>query len=205
MSLSLTTAPNMSVTRDGVTLSVKEVMYDGTRLAFMIERQGVDDDNIMSPYLPEGATNVSGSALKNVPVEQQKKGYLFMPEVMVQGQKSVYGSFTDAVGKTEDGKLIRNMAMYEVSKGLSEKNLTDEFNMTVKVDVSGIKEAFEFQVPVKNLSKGNIVLHPNKTKTSGTFSYTVKQIELTPVTTRLILDSQGKVPVTPDQSGDLSP
>ncbi|MEI0735869.1 hypothetical protein VQ056_02945 [Paenibacillus sp. JTLBN-2024] len=48
-------------------------MYDGTRLAFMIERQGMDDDTVLSPYLPEGATNVSGETQKKVPVEQQKK------------------------------------------------------------------------------------------------------------------------------------
>lgn len=200
----LTTAPNLSVTRDGLTMSIKEVMFDGTRLAFMIERQGMDDDTVLSPYLPEGATNVSGEAMKKVPVEQQKKGYLFMPEVTIQGKTGFFGSFTDAVGKTEDGKLIRNMAMYEITSGLSEKQLPNEFNMTVKMNVSGFKEPFEFQVPVKNLAKGNVVLHPNQTQSSGSFSYTVKSIEITPVTTRLILDSKGSVPSTPEQSGEFS-
>lgn len=200
----LTTAPNLSVTRDGLTMSIKEVMYDGTRLAFMIERQGMDDDTVLSPYLPEGATNVSGEAQKKVPVEQQKKGYMFMPEVTIQGKTGFFGSFTDAVGKTEDGKFIRNMAMYEITSGLSEKQLPNEFDMTVKMNVSGFKEPFEFQVPVKNLAKGNVVLHPNQTQSSGSFSYTVKSIELTPVTTRLILDSKGSVPSTPEQSGEFS-
>gem|GEM_PF-3850160 len=39
----------LSVTREGVTLGIKEVMYDGTRLAFVIERQGVDDKKMISP------------------------------------------------------------------------------------------------------------------------------------------------------------
>ncbi len=142
----LTTEPNLSVTRDGLTLNIKEVMYDGTRLAFMIERQGMDDDTVLSPYLPEGATNVSGETQKKVPVEQQKKGYLFMPEVTIQGKSGFFGSFTDAVGKTEDGKFIRNMAMYEITSGLSDKQLPNEFNMTVKMNVSGFKEPFVFQV-----------------------------------------------------------
>ncbi|HWO53693.1 MAG TPA: DUF4179 domain-containing protein [Paenibacillus cookii] len=200
----LTTEPNLSVTRDGLTLNIKEVMYDGTRLAFMIERQGMDDDTVLSPYLPEGATNVSGETQKKVPVEQQKKGYLFMPEVTIQGKSGFFGSFTDAVGKTEDGKFIRNMAMYEITSGLSDKQLPNEFNMTVKMNVSGFKEPFVFQVPVKNLAKGNVVLHPNQTQSSGAFSYTVKTIEITPVTTRLVLDSQGSVPSTPEQSGEFS-
>lgn len=175
----LTTEPNLSVTRDGLTLNIKEVMYDGTRLAFMIERQGMDDDTVLSPYLPEGATNVSGETHKKVPVEQQKKGYLFMPEVTIQGKSGFFGSFTDAVGQTEDGKFIRNMAMYEITSGLSDKQLPNEFNMTVKMNVSGFKEPFVFQVPVKNLAKGNVVLHPNQTQSSGAFSYTVKTIEIT--------------------------
>ncbi|MDQ0494778.1 DUF4179 domain-containing protein [Paenibacillus brasilensis] len=200
----LTTAPNLSVTRDGVTLNIKEVMFDGTRLVFMIERQGVEDEKIMSPYLPEDTVSVEGNTLEKVPVDKQKKGYLFTPNVFIQGQRLVYGMFTSAVGKREDGKLISNMAMYEVTKGLSEKNLPDEFDMTVKVDVSGFQEPFEFQVPVKNLSKSKILLKPDKTQSSGTFSYTVKQIELTPVTTRLIVDSKGQVPSNAEQSGDLS-
>ncbi|MCP3792929.1 DUF4179 domain-containing protein [Paenibacillus sp. CH40] len=200
----LTTTPHLSVSRDGVTLNIKEVMFDGTRLVFMIERQGVEDERIMSPYLPEEAVSVEGNTLEKVPVEKQKKGYLFTPKVFIEGQKMVYGSFTDAVGKKEDGKLIDNMAMFEITKGLSEKNLSDEFEITVKVNVSGFHEPFEFQVPVKNLSKNKILLKPDKTQGSGTFSYTVKQIELTTVTTRLIVDSKGKVPSTAEQSGDLS-
>ncbi|MEI0735870.1 DUF5643 domain-containing protein [Paenibacillus sp. JTLBN-2024] len=49
-----------------------------------------------------------------------------------------------------------------------------------------------------------MVLHPNQTQSSGAFSYTVKTIEITPVTTRPVLDSQGNVPSTPEQSGEFS-
>lgn len=201
----LTTAPNLSVTRDGVTLSIKEVMFDGTRLAFAIERQGVDDDTMLSPYPPAGAKDEKGNLIQTVPLEQQKKGYIYMPEVNIQGHSKFFGMFTDAVGKTEDGQSIRNMAMYELTKGLTELNLPEAFDMSVKLNVTGIQEPFEFVVPVKNLAKGAVVLHPDQTQSSGGFSYTVKQVDLTPITTRLVLDSKGSVPVTSEQTGDLSP
>ncbi|RED40383.1 DUF4179 domain-containing protein [Paenibacillus sp. VMFN-D1] len=201
----LTTAPNLSVTKDGVTLSIKEVMFDGNRLAFVIERQGVDDDTMISPYPPAGAKDEKGNLIQTVPLEQQKKGYIYMPDVTIQGKNKFFGMFSQDVGKTEDGQDIHNMAMFEILKGLSEMNLPEAFDMSVKLNVSGIKESFEFVVPVKNLAKGSVVLHPNQTQSSGGFSYTVKQLELTPVTTRLVLDSKGSVPATSEQTGDLSP
>lgn len=201
----LTTLPNLSVTKDGVTLNIKEIMYDGTRLAFAIERQGMNDDKMISPYWPEGAEDENGNLIPTIPLEQQIKGYISIPEVHIQGDSKFFGSFTDAVGKTGDGQVIRNMAMYEITKGLTEKNLPETFDMTVKLNVSGIQEPFEFVVPVKNLAKGAVVLHPDQTQSSGNFSYTIKQVDLTPVTTRLVLDSKGKVPATPEQTGDLSP
>lgn len=201
----LTTAPNLSVTRDGVTLSIKEVMFDGNRLAFVIERQGVDDDTMISPSPPAGAKDEKGNLIQTVPLEQQKKGYIYMPDVTIQGKNKFFGMFSQDVGKTEDGQDIHNMAMFEIMKGLSEMNLPEAFDMSVKLNVSGIQEPFEFVVPVKNLAKGSVVLHPNQTQSSGGFSYTVKQLELTPVTTRLVLDSKGSVPATSEQTGDLSP
>ncbi|MEO2205215.1 DUF4179 domain-containing protein [Paenibacillus pabuli] len=200
----LTTLPNLTVTKDGVTLSIKEVMFDGTRLAFAIERQGIDDDNMISLYPPEGATDENGKLIPTTPIELQNKGYLSIPDIEIEEHSKFFGSFTDYVGKTPDGQNIPNMAMYEITKGLTEKNLPESFDMTVKLNVSGIQEPFEFVVPVKNLAKDSIVLHPNQTQSNGEFSYTVSQVDLTSVTTRLVLDSEGKVPETPEQTGDLS-
>ncbi|CAH1191111.1 DUF4179 domain-containing protein [Paenibacillus sp. JJ-223] len=201
----LTTLPNLSLTKEGVTLNIKEVMYDGTRLVLAIERQGIEDDTMISPYLPEGAKDENLNPIPTVPLKEQKKGYLSIPDIEIQGNSKFLGSFTDAAGKTEDGQILRNMALYEVSKGLTEKNLPETFDMKVKLNVSGIEEPFEFVVPVKNMAKGAVILHPNQSQKSGDFSYTVQQIELTPVTTRLVLDSVGQVPETPEQTGDLSP
>ncbi|MDU5950673.1 MAG: DUF4179 domain-containing protein, partial [Paenibacillus macerans] len=43
-------APNLSVTHDGVTLKLSDLLYDGTRLSFMLDREGVDLEGTASPY-----------------------------------------------------------------------------------------------------------------------------------------------------------
>ncbi|WP_442953268.1 DUF5643 domain-containing protein [Paenibacillus sp. IHB B 3084] len=165
-------------------------------------------------------------AWKEAVLKKAEKGYLSTPDVIIQGEeikgeqllvllryggvdqgkvgqgKQLRGTFTVANGEKE---LTDNMVVYEISRGLAEKQLPDEFNITVKLNVSGIRAPFVFQVPVQNVFKHKILLRPEKTQRSGSFSYTVKQIELTPVTTRLIIDSKGKVTSTPEKSGDFSP
>ncbi|WP_241751880.1 DUF4179 domain-containing protein [Paenibacillus alvei] len=42
--------PNLSVTHDGITLTLAEVIYDGTTLAFLIKREGANLERTLSPY-----------------------------------------------------------------------------------------------------------------------------------------------------------
>ncbi|MMZ68431.1 hypothetical protein D1872_311170 [compost metagenome] len=67
--------------------------------------------------------------------------------------------------------------------------------------MTGVDEVFEFKVPVK-IEDNTVLLKPNATKTFEDFSYNVKEMVITPVTTRLVIDSKGKVPSSPEQSGD---
>ncbi|WP_149093754.1 DUF4179 domain-containing protein [Paenibacillus terrae] len=210
----LTTTIPLSETQDGVTLHIKEVMFDG-----LIAPTGPPKEAVLFD-------TSENKAWKEAVLKKPEKGYLSTPDVIIQGEeikgeqllvllryggvdqgkvgqgKQLRGTFTVANGEKE---LTDNMVVYEISRGLAEKQLPDEFNITVKLNVSGIRAPFVFQVPVQNVFKHKILLRPEKTQRSGSFSYTVKQIELTPVTTRLIIDSKGKVTSTPEKSGDFSP
>lgn len=226
----LTTKLPLSETQDGVTLHIKEVMFDGLRLVLMIERTGIEKTEMIAPSSPpKGAVlfdTAENKAWKEAVLKKPEKGYLSAPDVIIQGEEIegkqllvlpryggvnqgnvVNGKQHQGIFKVADGEkeLSDNMVMYEISRGLAEKQLPDQFDITVKLNVSGIQDPFVFQVPVQNVSKHKILLKPEKTQRSGTFSYTVKQIELTPVTTRLIVDSKGKVTSTPEKSGDFSP
>ncbi|OAB40633.1 Tat pathway signal protein [Paenibacillus macquariensis subsp. defensor] len=178
----IATSPNLSVTHDGVTLKVTDLLYDGTRLKFAVEREGVELSSVNAAY--QG--NNDGV-----------KGYIESKEVrlLANGKEINYtgGSFGDVPYK-------ENTYHVELSNGLS---LPDQFELTIQAKVTQIEEPFEFKIPVK-IENNMLVLKPNATETDGKFSYTVKQLEITPTTTRLILDSTGDVPKSPEQTGDYS-
>ncbi|MMZ53172.1 hypothetical protein D1872_149540 [compost metagenome] len=187
------TAPEASassLTRDGVTLTVKKVKYDGIRLTVQIERKGITKISTMPPFSKDKS-------------QKLEKGYLIDPQISINGEKISLLRVTNAVFD-ENKKMLDNTLEIAIDKGLSEKNLPDSFEMALKINVSGIKEPFSFKVPVQNTVKDKLVLKPEKTQSSGDFSYTVKQIELSSANTRTIIDSNGKVPSTSKQTGNWS-
>ncbi|WP_197492058.1 DUF5643 domain-containing protein [Paenibacillus jamilae] len=191
-----TTSSNQSLTQDGVTLKLGDVFYDGTRLSFSIEREGKNlPDGVVSLYIPMDAKASESLKKYMVPEKDQKKGYIKRPEILIDGKAfKSFGSFGDKVSK-------KNTVQAEYNQLGS---LPDEFEMTVQVGVTRISKPFVFKVPVKK--EGNMVsVKPNKTQKSGDFSYTVKQLDITSHTTRLVLDSEGQVPASPKQTGKYAP
>jgi hypothetical protein len=193
--------PNLSVTHDGVTLKVADVLYDGTRLSFILEREGVDLPGTASPYFSENAKfigNPDSEYVKSrtVAKEDQEKGYIEMPRILVDGQEVAMGE-----GNFGDYPKQDNAYIVELTKGL---NLPDQFELTIQANVTQVNETFEFKVPVNVTNKSVVVKPDQATKSDGQFSYTVKQLDISPVSTRLVLDSQGPVPASPEQSGDYS-
>ncbi|WP_226002929.1 DUF5643 domain-containing protein [Paenibacillus sp. BJ-4] len=185
-------ASTSSLTRDGVTLTIKKVKYDGIRLSVQVERKGINKVGMMPSYSKDKSRKL-------------EKGYLLDPQISIHGEKIKLMRVTDAV--FQDGnhkKMLDNAVEIIIDKGLSDKNLPDTFEMALKISVSGIKEPFAFKVPVENTAKDKLVLKPEKTKSSGGFSYTVKQIELASDNTQIIIDSNGKVPSTAQQTGNWS-
>lgn len=193
----IVTQPNLSVTHDGITLKLAEVLYDGTRLSILIERKGDNlPANTVSPYVMDDSTwLLKGNKqvkLKKTPEEEIEKGYITLQNILVNGHPFQYGSASFGDYPLEDVAY-----RIEYTEGL---NLPDEFELSMQLNVTGVKESFAFKVPVKVDNK-SVVFKPNMTKSDGKFSYTVKQLNFTPVSTRLVLDSKGPVPATPEQTG----
>ncbi|MCV9949515.1 DUF5643 domain-containing protein [Paenibacillus sp. BT-177] len=187
---------NLSLTQDGVTLKLGDVFYDGTRLSFSIEREGKNlPEGVMSLYLPVDAKASKSLKKYMVPEKDQKKGYIKRPEILIDGKAfKGFGSFGDKVSQKNAVEAEYNQL----------DALPDEFEMTIQVGVTRISKPFEFKVPVKK--DGNMVsIKPNKTQKSGDFSYTVKQLDITSHTTRLVLDSEGQVPASSKQTGKYAP
>lgn len=182
--------PNLSVTHDGITLKLSDLLYDGTRLSFILDREGVDFPNAIAPFEYQGT-----------PEGQIPKGYIKgpRPKILVNGKEIVFGK--DGVRPSVFGDFSKrdNAYIAEIPKG--EANWGNEFELTIQVEVTGVDEAFEFKVPVKTEDNA-LLLKPNATKTHEEFSYTVNEMVMTPVTTRLVIDSVGTVPRSPEQTGD---
>ncbi|MDU8674750.1 DUF4179 domain-containing protein [Paenibacillus polymyxa] len=192
--------PNESVTHDGITLTLSDVLYDGTRLSFSIERQGENmPEGSISPYVPmdaESSGNNEWLKAHQVPEKDQLKGYFKHPEVQINGKKVDSQQFIYG-----DDPHKKNSVVGEF---MQLGSLPDEFVLTVKTSMTGINEPYEFKVPVK-IDNTMIVVQPNETKTSNNFSYTVKELKATSTTTRLVLDSTGEVPASQEQTGEYAP
>lgn len=163
--------PGLSVTHDGVTLKLTDLLYDGTRLSFQLEH--------------EGGLDLSGDSSMGQLIEP--------PAVLADGQKIKFTS-----GGFGDIPYQDNAYLGELSGDL---NLPDAFTLTIQAKVKQVNETFEFTAPVKIMDNA-LVVTPNITKTEGSFSYTVEQLKVTPVSTRLVLSSQGEVPQSAEQTGD---
>ncbi len=173
-----------------------DVFYDGTRLSFSIEREGKNlPEGVVSLYIPMDAKASESLKKYMVPEKDQKKGYIKRPEILIDGKAfKGFGPFGDKVSKKNTVEAEYNQL----------GSLPDEFEMTVQVGVTRISKPFVFKVPVKK--DGNMVsVKPNKTQKSGDFSYTVKQLDITSHTTRLVLDSEGQVPASTKQTGKFAP
>ncbi|KWX73469.1 DUF4179 domain-containing protein [Paenibacillus jilunlii] len=191
----LSTAPNQSVSHDGVTLKLTDIYYDGTRLALAIEREGIDNDETMAKQIIE--------PIEFDPAVKEKKAKVTLDQ-------SVKGLLGSAVIKMPDGKEVaygmsmsgdvegkKNTLLYDFRKLSNTEGYGNEFELSVSIPVTQIAEPFEFKVPVKKVTEGIVKLDLNQTKKTQEFSYTIKKLELTPATSRLVVNEAGKVPSLP--------
>ncbi|MCK6074561.1 DUF4179 domain-containing protein [Paenibacillus silvae] len=194
------TQPLKQITKDGVTLTLTNVLYDGTRLSYTIERAGEHlPQKVASPYIPMDSEVVSGDnewkKSRQVPEQQQQKGYVTAPETFINNEElKSFRSYGDDIGNSN--------AVFAEYTNLG--SLPNEFELTVRTKVTRVEEPFEFKVPVK-ISDNKLVIQPNETKSFENFSYTLQKIESTVTNTRLILESTGKVPASSEQTGKYAP
>ncbi|WP_426334355.1 DUF4179 domain-containing protein [Paenibacillus silvae] len=194
------TQPLKQITKDGVTLTLTNVLYDGTRLSYTIERTGEHlPQKVASPYIPMDSEIVSGDnewkKSSQIPEQQQQKGYVTAPETFINNEElKSFRSYGDDIGNSN--------AVFAEYTNLG--SLPNEFELTVRTKVTRVEEPFEFKVPVK-ISDNKLVIQPNETKSYENFSYTLQKIESTVTNTRLILESTGKVPTSSEQTGKYAP
>ncbi|CAI6016682.1 hypothetical protein PAECIP112173_00090 [Paenibacillus sp. JJ-100] len=195
------TQPLEQITKNGVTLTLTNVLYDGTRLSYSIERTGENlPERVPSPYVPmESELFTEDKEWKSrvqIPEDQQQKGYIISPTTFINNEElKASKGFGDDIGNPN--------AVFTEYTNLG--SLPNEFELTVQAKVTQIEEPFEFKVPVKISSNNKLVIQPNETKSYENFSYTLQKIESTVTNTRLVLESTGEVPASSEQTGKYAP
>ncbi|GED18202.1 DUF4179 domain-containing protein [Aneurinibacillus migulanus] len=182
----LITEANQSDTQDGITISVPQVMYDGTRVSIVIHRKALG----LTSYLNGSYVNTNGEVISE---PEGTKGtiqrvHLFMngkpinhlPESFARQISIGWGPGTD-----KDSAILRFSDLSNL--GLGDPAFPDQFNLTMKLTLEGVNDPFTINVSVKKNTNNNIVLSPGVTKEPRD----LRKSELTPTTTRVSMIEDG--------------
>lgn len=163
----LTTVKNAKATKDGVTLIVPELMYDGARFVMVLKAEGGENPLYASKsYLLNGQPlQVDKLAMmaSSVPVENGKENNMCMVE------------FTNAIDPKTGEPILPN-----------------EFELTINAKFEAAEVSLV--IPVKNISKRDINIQPNDKENTQKFSYEVMNLRMTDATTMLQIHSKGEIP-----------
>lgn len=161
--LGLTSAVNRTVAYEDVNLEVTEALYDGQRAAFLL--------NVTAPNLENGTYN---NGKKNMRLSQAVSDITFTADGKEQNGGIFYGSAGDAHPNTLVFEAI-----------VDPKTAPDSLDATVTIALDGIDHAFTVDIPFKKTTDTTIALSPNAVATSDDLAFSVSEVRVTPITTRL--------------------
>ncbi|MBP2110309.1 DUF5643 domain-containing protein [Paenibacillus silagei] len=160
----LAAAPNQTVTQEGVTLTLTDLIYDNNELVAGIRQEG-------------------GTVGKNGSFMDQTRNV----DVLINGKKLLFD--TSIIPNLED----TDTALIYLSKGAMKQQIPDKFDLTLKAYANGVKEPFIFKVQVNKLGT-LLSLKPGVSKKNNKFNYTVNSFEMTALTMSLQVTFKGEVP-----------
>ncbi|ALP37308.1 hypothetical protein ASL14_15010 [Paenibacillus sp. IHB B 3084] len=187
----LLSKPNLSDTHDGLTLSVPEVMFDGTRVSIALERKTEEGSNYaegnISSLITDILLSINGDAVNSY-APSNTSNSIDPYTILGKDNNSTILQFSDL--RNQGGKAF-----------------PDKFELTITVPVSGIKQPFEISIPVEKNTKNNLVLTPSISRDYGDIHLKLEKIEFTPITTnittRIVLPEHSKISSLPFLSYEL--
>ncbi len=177
----LSTKLHTSVTKDGFTLSVSEVVYDGTRVSIAIERPHIENEK---ETLQERISDIK-LFINDVPINS------FAPE-----NSNSIGIMMHP-GKDNDSAIIE----FADLRNQGGRPFPEQFDLTISTTITGIQNPLKIDIPVKNKIEDYVTLQPNVSRDYDNIRFTVKKIELTPITTnittQIVLTDNSKFTLSP--------
>ncbi|MDN4080406.1 DUF4179 domain-containing protein [Paenibacillus polymyxa] len=168
----LATSSNLSVTHDGITLEVPQIIFDGTRLVVALEKSGGDSQH--EPLYP--TTNTQGQEEDIV-----EKIDLFINGTSVDSNSSAFNLMYGRPGKDNNSMLIAYMRDPASGKAA----LPDQFELEVYAKLKGVSEPFRIQTTVHKTKINSKILQPQMSKSNPYLAFTVEKLEMTPITTKI--------------------
>ncbi|MGE7690562.1 DUF4179 domain-containing protein [Lysinibacillus sp. NPDC097214] len=162
----LSTKLHTSVTRDDFTLSVSEVVYDGTRVSIAIERPHIENEKeTLMDRISDIKLFINGNPLK-----------AFAPDP----ENSMNGIIINP-GKDNDSAIIE----FVDERNQGGRPFPEQFDLTLRTTITGIQDPLEIDIPVKNKIEDYVTLQPNVSRQYDNIHFTIEKIELTPITTNI--------------------
>ena len=186
--LGLTTDVNSTVSYKDIRFNVTETVYDGTRAAFAVN---VSAPNLKEGMLDTGEDNVElSNAIDSLFVE-------------VNGQRSDEANApVQGVSYWSAGEANPNMLVFEMTSE-AKTPLPKTFDAAVYVRLAGVDHEFKLDVPVQKSAKDVVSLQQPQTKSNGDMTFSVAELSLTAVTTRVRFDLQvGKTEKLTEKESD---
>lgn len=165
---------NQSVTHNGVTLRLSEVVYDGSRLNFVLTRE----------LAGGGGSQGSPDSWYEEIVRSRGAGHIFtdfyVNDTLINTSMG-YGSGGD---KAPNSLLVHGLD----SPGL---NIPDQFELKLVIHFLNDSVPYEFKIPVQK-TNDSVVLTPDEWKVFDHIHMKVAKLEISPVTTRLEMEIKGE-------------
>ncbi|MFJ6264948.1 DUF4179 domain-containing protein [Lysinibacillus xylanilyticus] len=160
----LSTKLHASVTHDDFTLNVSEVVFDGTRVSIGIERPHKEDEKeTLSDRISNIELFINGNPINSFGRENSMNG-IFLNQ-----------------GKDNDSAIIE----FVDERNQGGRLFPEQFDLTLSTTITGIQDPLIIDIPVKNKIEDFVTLQPNVSRDYDNIRFTVKKIELTPITTNL--------------------
>ncbi|CAH1191408.1 DUF4179 domain-containing protein [Paenibacillus sp. JJ-223] len=170
--------PDASVTHEGVTLRIPQLVYDGTRLSLAVTREG---EGLVGGIMDSESTGNGMPAIF-------PKGAIHSFDVLIDGQPVHRTTGKREIGLSGKPTSDPNSALYELTAysltGEPGPILPDSFVLTAKIGLEGIEEPFVFELPVRKNTDQLAAAFNEAREWKGNI-VTLERIEFTPITTKV--------------------
>ncbi|MGU3568662.1 DUF4179 domain-containing protein [Paenibacillus sp. D51F] len=170
--LGLASTVNSNVSYKDIKLEVKETVFDGSRAAFLV--------SVTAPNLKNGRYDNGKKVMK---LSNAIENVYFSVDGKSQGDP---GSFLKGGSYMGAGEEHPNMLIFEEVLDISStSSISDSFIADVTVILDGIDHEFKLNVPFHKTTEDIVTVHPNAVVPNEELTFSVIDLQLTPLTTRV--------------------